>query len=132
MRQIVGIVVGGMLWMGGAACAGSPCTETADTTLALREKMVDCPALISTGVLLAPVPEFIEACEPFAEKHCTAADRNTLAEFHSCIDALPACSGAADKDPVFGDALNACREILSNITKECERSLEHVNLLGLF
>ena len=132
MRKIVGTVVGVMLWVGGAACTGSPCTEAADTTTALREKMVDCPAFISTGVLLAPVPEFIEACEPFAEKHCTAADHTILAEFHSCIDALPACSGAADKDPVFGDALDACREILSNITKGCEHALQHVNLLGLF
>jgi hypothetical protein len=123
VRSVVGLVVGIAALVAGG-CAGGPCADMAATVDALHEKLIDCPDLASSGARSFVVPEAIDACEPYAEKYCSAADLTVVSDVRVCVEALAACAGDGK---AFKDALEACGEKMKAVSEPCRKSLAAVD-----
>lgn len=124
VRSVVGLVAGIAALVAGG-CASGPCADMAAAVDALHDKLLDCPDLASAGARAYALPEAIDACEPYAEKYCSAADLTTVTETRTCIEGLAACSGDGK---TFKDAVDACGEKMRSVSEPCRKSLAAVDL----
>ncbi len=102
--------------LGLSGCSSGPCADEAAVADALNEKLLGCESLIRQGLKSYVLPEAVAACEPYADRHCTASDVEAFASYRSCVEDLPECAGNGE---AFDAAVEACGAKVTNVSKNC-------------